>query len=213
MNLGEIKIQTLILMRAHVENGPQDICVADLPSLMGTEAYGEYLIGMTGAINRCFSDIENKRALPTRAFVLPLAEGVAGYVRYDLSRLLPDFRETDSVVYSASDGTYRSDVPYRAEGGVLSLPAIDTSCEAYTLIYRPQIARVTSFTDDGVEIDVPDNIAQLIPYFLKSELYREDEVSEAEKARVFYEQGMAAVRNSRERYQGSVENIYVSEAW
>ena len=96
---------------------------------------------------------------------------------------------------------------------MLSLPAIDTSCEAYTLIYRPQIARVTSLTDDGVEIDVPDNIAQLIPYFLKSELYREDEVSEAEKARVFYEQGMAAIRNSSERYQGSVENIYVSEAW
>ena len=213
MKLGDIKIQALKMMSL---NGSEDISIVNLPYIMGIEAYASYMTQMTGAINRCFTDIENRRILPLKSRVIDKGSEACGFLRYDASQI-EDYSSIHRVVYSNADGVYNASADYRTEGDVLVLPTIDFGREAYTVLYRPRIRRLTNSYDNESDLKedfgIPDSVAELIPYFLKSELYREDEPNEAGEARNFYEQAIARLNDGRASMQSKVEDVYVSEAW
>ena len=206
MKIGEIKIQTLRLMFAA---GSVGLYADDLSQLCAVEEYEPYMTMMTGAINRCFADIENRRILPIRSLSLPSIASDNVFLRYDLSSLVDDYFDIDRVVYADTDGNYEACAAYRTEGDVVVL---DKARGTYTVLYRPRLKRISVEDKDSDELDIPDNIAELIPYYLKGELYRDDEPNEAGEAMNWYEQGMARVRSTGGR-QNRVCDSYVSEAW
>ena len=210
MKLGEIKIEALKLMYT---NGTHDISVEDISELKQNEDYSDYLINMTGSLNRCFSDLENKRVLPLKRYTLPETSEKCGFLRYELDKLIPDLSDIERVVYSNAYGEYEPKADYHTEGGVLVLRGIDFDDEMYSVLYRPRLARVTSFSDDEAELDIPENIAVFIPYFIKGDLYVGDEPSEAEDAGLKYESAMAALRETYSHHTGSVISTYDMEVY
>ena len=80
--------------------------------------------------------------------------------------------------------------------------------EYYTVIYKPKLERITSITDDFVELPIPENIASHIPYFVKGDLYRDDEPNEASEARNWYEAAMEAILESKVNKVNKVQSIY-----
>lgn len=211
MTLGEIKIEALRLM--HV-NEDQIIDEDNIFSLEETEQYRIYLVNMVGAINRCFLDLENKGVVPLKCLTLcPVGIkkceseecvceikkcGFGKHIRYDLRALAEDFLAIDRLVYENANGKYDGDAEYRVEGDSLILPLFDCKKEEYRLYYHPRIARITQYTADSYEIDVPNHVAEYIPYFVKGELYSyTDEPAEAAEAHNIYENGvMAAMRSN-----------------
>ncbi len=203
MKLGEIKLQTLLMMNA---NGMDDIRAGagitaasigeHISSLMQMEAYSDYLIAMPGAINRCFGELENRRvlaALPLMSVTLPIVTQTVGVSRYSISENAPNLYEIERVAYSNAAGIYVRSADFIREGDTLILPAIDPSRESYTLVYRRRINKIGAYSADGEELDVPESIAEFIPYYLKAELYREDEVNEAQAARAIWEQTVSSL--------------------
>lgn len=186
MTLGEIKIETLKLMFTNLDN---DISLDTLEMNLLDENYRAYLINMPGAINRCFSSLEEKRVLPSRSKSLePTGELASGsYWRFDLNKI-SDFFDVERIVRESDDGDYDGDYDYRREANMLVLANDEDA--TYTLIYKPRLNRITSSTSDATELDIPDYISSYIPYFLKGELYRDDEPNEASEARNWYEQAM-----------------------
>jgi hypothetical protein len=206
MKLGDIKIESLKLMFA---NTGADIQIDELETYYQDETYTDSLVNMTGAINRCFSSIESKDVLPSKVRLLKTSEGRANgaFVRFDLSALIDDYCAIDRVVYENDYGEYDGDCDYRLEGDVLVLKQIDDD-ERYTVLYKPSITRVTSLTNDNIEIDIPENIVSQIPYYVKGDLYRDDEPNEASEARNWYEAAMESILSSRVSKANSVKNIY-----
>ena len=206
MKLGEIKMQTLRLMFVQAaDNYSSD----ESSRLEGVEECRDYIANMPGAINRCLANLESRSVLPMRRAVLPRFTGdsYGGRVRYDLPCVLPDLFKVERVSKEGEDGSYVSAVSYVKEGDSLMLDEI-TESERYIVLYRPRAERVTSFTDNKTVLDLPEHIAALIPYFVKSELYRIDEPDEAQEARNMYEAGLADMTQEFDAVQTKVNSIY-----
>ena len=217
MTLGEIKIETLKLMFTNLNN---DIIPEKLNNYKLDENYSGYLINMPGAINRCFSSLEEKRVLPSRSEDLnpECEEKTSSYWRYDLGDI-SDFFDIERIVRISSDGEYDSNCEWHREANTLVLEinwVWDSennkfiSNSSYTLIYKPRLDRINSATEETKDLNIPDYIASYIPYFLKGDLYRDDEPNEAAEARNWYEQAMEEImmREEKTHQTNRVKEVY-----
>lgn len=201
MLLGEIKLESLRLMFVNYDN---DININDIPELIKDENYASYLNNMAGSINRCFSDIEEKLILPTKVITLTDSNLNDKYFSFDLGTI-PDFFEISSII---KDGkVYESNCNYVLEGNILLLDKAISGNE-YRLIYYPRLDRVTSSTTDTTELEIPNSIACLIPYFIKGDLYRDDEPNEASEARNWFEQQIRELHLKKNYSQKTVNCPY-----
>ncbi len=208
MKLGEIKLEALKLMWT---NYNEDIGIEQLPDLMGSERYGDYLVAMTGSINRCFADLETRGILPVKRAMLPPPplEKRGQTVSYDLGELIGDYLSAVRLLYETGGSVYEDpDIHERMAEDVLYLPWFDGEQEAYRVIYCPRLPQIFPYTDDGIELPIPDRIAAFIPYWIKGELYLEEEPNEAGEARNWYEAQMSAVASVSSRRRGSVRSVY-----
>ena len=202
MKLGEIKIEALKLMFV---NYNKDYSISDLSNLMSDENCGSYLANMPGSINRCFSVIEEKRVLPVRTYTIKEFDTSGYFARFSLSSI-PDFFDIERVIKESRRG-YIGCLPYIREGNDLLISDYDEEA-IYRVVYKPSIERVMSFTDEYADIDIPDKIAAFIPYFIKGDLYREDEPSEASEARNWFEQAMDSISEPIVNSVDSVSTVY-----
>lgn len=206
MTLGEVKMQTLRLMFVQAAD---DYTADDISKLEKDEECKDYIANMPGAINRCLANLEGRDVLPVKRAVLSVLAGEAygGRVRYALSHVLPDLFKVERVAWESERGGYISTVRYVREGDSLMLSEISDK-ERYIILYRPRVARVNALTDNNTVLDIPEHIAALIPYYVKSELYRIDEPDEAQEARNLYETGLAEIAYESEGVQTKVESVY-----
>lgn len=206
MKLGDIKIEALKLMFV---NYNVDFQIEELEQLALDENYGSYLVNMPGAINRCFSSLEEKGVLPVKSYALKPSEALASgsFLRFDLASLINDFFDIERIVYENDNGEYVGDYEYQREGNVIVLSNIGCG-EYYTVLYKPKLERITALTDDNLELAIPNDIASHIPYFVKGDLYRDDEPNEASEARNWYEAAMEAILATKVNKVNKVQNIY-----
>lgn len=205
MKLGDIKIQALKLMFV---NYSDDITADDITALSADQNYGSYLVNMPGSINRCFASLEEKRVLPVKSYTLHYSDGESdnSFLRFDLDALIPDFFDIERLIYQRED-IYCGDTDYQREADILVLknPCAEGT---YRLLYYPKITRIDALTNNQMELDIPEGIAAYIPYFIKGDLYRDDEPNEASEARNWYEAAMDAVITGRANRTGSVCTKY-----
>lgn len=198
MKLGEIKLEAINLMFVSYNSNPS---IEDLENLENDENYGFYISNMAGAINRAFSAIEEKRILPQIARKLTDGESAYGRVKFTLPSNLYDI---DRITY-ADEFDYQGNVDFMLEGDTIIIPERKGD---YSIIYYPKITRVSSLTDEETEIAIPDTIASLIPYYIKGDLYRDDEPQEASEARNWFEQMADAMREKLQSKTSKVEVKY-----
>ena len=207
MKLGDIKAEALKIMFV---NAGDDVAADNLIDYVGADTYGYYLVNMTGAINRAFSLLEQRRVLPLRSCDLIAAAGVETPrgVKFDLTVLVPDFYDVSRLVVEDASG-YEGAANYRREGDAMIIEGFDTAA-MYRLLYLPRVPRVGAATPDDEEVKgVPDHIACLLPYAIKADLFRDDDPDEAERARVRFEESMAALAGeARDSFLGSVHITY-----
>ena len=213
MTLGEIKIEALKLMFTNVED---DLVPENLSNYIEDENYRDYLVNMPGAINRCFARLEVVGVLPSRRRALKVSEGLASgsFLRFDLSEMLEDFHDIDRIVCEGDDGDYNGDADYYREGDILVLPRFEERDGiSYTLIYKPTLKRVSTISENGEALDIPENIASYIPYFIKGDLYRLDEPNEAAEAMNWFESAINEILMRRTSKANQVKNIYSQTEW
>lgn len=207
MKLGEIKIEALKIMFA---NYNVDIEISQLTdTAVNDENYGSYLVNMPGSINRCFSDLEEKGVLPSKSVLLNKVDAVidGAFLRFDLSEIISDFFSIERVVYTDSHGKRIGDYDHELEGDVLVLSNIEDD-ESYRLLYKPKIERIGALTDDNIELSIPNSIASTIPYYIKGDLYRDDEPNEASEARNWYESAMNELHINKANKVNKVKSVY-----
>ena len=207
MKYGDIKIEALKLMFVNMGD---DITLDKLDTYEHDDTYRAYLVNMPGSINRCFSVLENKGVIPSEVKSLAASDGVASgaFIRFDLSSVIENFNDIDRIISETSNGEYCGDCEYRTEGNVLVLERYDDDEITYTVLYRPTIPRVESLTDNEWEVPIPENLAALIPYFIKGDLYRDDEPNEASEARNWFETSLEEILLKKTNKVNRVKTVY-----
>lgn len=183
MTLGTLKIQCLKLLFA---NGNENITEANLATYMDDDHYRDYLILMPDSINRALADLESRCCLPTKR--VALTGGTGTPPNFDLTGIT-DFFEIERVTALCGNEYYGS-VPFAKEGGTLIIlddKTEDPTEADYTFLYWPTVQRILSTAVNSDTIDLPERFCEALPYFVKSELFREEEPAEADKARQLWE--------------------------
>ena len=204
MKLGEVKIEALKIMFADYTD---DLALDNLADLKTDENYGRYVNSMPGAINRCFSRLEDSNAVPVKKFVLTEDLGTISNnrIRFDLSAIISDFGNVDRIIYETAT-EYEGNCEYIMEtNSIIVLPYRGGD---YTIIYSPTLTRITAGTAEDAELELPDKIASIIPYFIKGDLFREDEPAEASEARNLFELSLEAANTEIKRRQTSVRAVF-----
>ena len=176
---------------------------ADVTELYQNPQYAYYLAGMEMSINRAVVRMQSANALPMGRSVLSMPVVTGSVATYDLSRI-DDFAGVYEVRVNTGDA-YTAHA-YRWEGGTTLVVPFYSADEEYVLLYRRKVALLTPLCADDTEVDVPDELACLIPYYVKSEWYEDEDAAMAKRARDYFEQGLAAYAAEGEtsvpRYEG-----------
>lgn len=208
MKLGELKIETLMLIfpsiSIEVDTESSEALNEALSNLKADPNYCDYLSAMTGAINRCFTNLESKGVLPTES--IELARNRFTERGDKLSIKLNDVTEghLEHISYYDKNG-YKSRCDYIREGSTILCD--DEGNGVYVFVVTPAIPRIKNITGASYVINLPDRITSLMPYFVKSEVIRADDESGANNARALYEQGISELASEKEGYQVSVDSV------
>lgn len=208
MTWDDIKLKTLQLMFSN-----------ETAELTEDDSNTEYINAMPGVCNDALDmvtaliPIREKFSIVISADVtdaaeedgkltLPVNTDVAYQV--ELKDYCADFRALDSnEIYQDIDGTHRHMTEYSVENGsvfVLSGAAAET-VTIYYLRYPPML---TSATDGKTELNVSREVAELLPLYMASQLYKDDDLSMAVQYRNEFEDALQKLQSAyRKRPTGS----------
>ena len=194
MKLSEIELEALRLMFA---GSGEEFFTGGLSVCRENENYRALLAAMPGAVGRALSELSRRGLLPLRAAVLQPTEGTRRgfWLSFPLTRLVPDLSRVSRVSYENAAGEYRGACDYRVEGESLLLPQTEAG-GFYTVLYHPVPVLPDEATDPESELPVPPVLAAALPYFLMSELYREDDPEAALAARGRWESALTAAEKA-----------------
>lgn len=110
-------------------------------------------------------------------------------IKYDLSTLISDYYELISVEYE-QDGKRGQFDKYKLLEGDSTLVIDSVFKGNFILTYKAYPTKITSETDDSYELDISAEMAALIPTYIASELYKDDDISIATVYRNQFETGL-----------------------
>ena len=213
MKLGELKVACIKLMNDN------DTAELDPDTISTQTDYDSRLKNIIEPINRAIDEAAKAYQLPKKTVVLTTTAGTIGdyFTRYDLDTIVVtgftnDVLRVEKVAYEYED-EYDAGVPIRKEGhNVLILPKLEYG--TYIVTYSPTYS--SRFTYDSLDTevitDIPDDILGIIPYFVKGELFEEDNAQTALLATNKFHSYLANRTIERNERATSVKNVY-TQVW
>lgn len=209
MKLGEIKLETLRLMFANYDT---KLSIENFDVYANDEQYKHYLDNMDESISRAIDRINSAGVIPQKGLMVEYGNTVLGYEsgklfdRVDLRKLIDDYYALVRVMrYTESNVIGNVEYLSAADGNVLVKPLTDG--EAYEFIYNPKSKGIVGLADND-ELDLPDDLARIIPYFVKGDLYQDDEPNLAADAKNQFEQYLLTYRRGNDSVSERVESVY-----
>ena len=211
MKLGEIKLEALKIMNI---NNDSVLVLNNMDAILGEKRYAKYLNNMFNCINKAIDVINHKKILPQERIEmseLALKQGAINN-RFDVSSI-KDFLSISRIVYEDNNG-YQERVPFEREGKMVVV-SNKYLPEYLAMVYDTRIDNITENIADTDEIPgLSDELARLIPYYIKFELYQEDEPDLAFTAKNTFEQGIESLRIYDNEYESfKIEKVFSSEVY
>lgn len=200
MRVGDIKVEALKLMFTNYGN---DIGIDDLQRMLNDENYSSYIVNMNGSIARALDRIENACVLPLKRKEIFDFKKDEHFIYFDSSKI-EDLFLVDRVTAKFNNGQYDGNVNFSLEGDMLIL---ENNNANYTILYYPTIKTVNEKVSDYEEIWIPDRLARLIPYFIKSDLYQEEEPNLSSDARNIFEASLDDLKIQNQNKQNRIHQV------
>lgn len=201
MTFADIKIAALKLMNATYSN----IVAANIADYYDDTNMNDYLYQMNESINRCFDRLLNDQIAPQEIVEVEdyTTTTADGFISMDLTQIT-DFYRLDRVIYS-NTGYYEPNHEFLLEGDTLILADKEGD---YKLVYTKTMPYFTDATTDATTVDLPDEILRLVPYFIKGELFEEEDANLAAVAMNIFEQRLLQIKKKKERHQTKVVDVF-----
>ena len=150
MNWGDLK---LITLQKLFSNDTSQIIVDDTTS--------PYIAAMPGAANACLNYIASSVRHIIKSVEITQAGTETGVKRYQMKELAPDFYSLDKVYY----------------GSGLRRTYDGSTAGTFTVFYEAYPAEITADTAEDYEMPLYPEVCSLIPWFMASQLYKDDDPS------------------------------------
>ncbi len=165
---------------------------ATLAELYQNSQYAVYLAGMDAAINRALYRLQS--VLPKGRVELTSPAVTGSVATFNLGNIsdfdgVSELREQTDTQYAAH--------AYRWEGGTTLVVPLYRPDRRYVLLYRRSVKPIEPMADDDYTLPIPDALAALIPYYVKAELYEEEDPTAARAALEYFDTSL-----SRYQYEG-----------
>lgn len=127
-------------------------------------------------------------------------------IKYDLLELAPDFYMIDpqGVYYEGADQLYLQTSDFYQEG-TKTLVLDRDMVGSFTVYYRAYPVEITKDTEDNYELPIDPEVYALLPLYMASQLYKDDDFGVATSYRNEFEVGFDRLVNSA--------NINAYEEW
>ena len=113
--------------------------------------------------------------------------------RYELKTLIPDFYDIVSIEYEkeGKKGQYNSD--YTLEEDAILI--IDSRLEGnFIITYKAYPAKITANTNDTYRFTIPSEMIAILPLYIASELYKDDDAAIATQYRNQFEAELDGIK-------------------
>ena len=165
MTWKDIKLATLQKMfSAEGNNIPSDESVRD------------YLAGMPYVANEGLLMMCTTKKYIIKSVELGILQGtkVGNFLKYKFSELTPDFFEFAGEVYYSDEHVYQRTHNYATEAqDVFVIPS--NSQGIYTVYYHAYPEEITASTEDEHILKIPPEVLAILPLYMASQLYKEDD--------------------------------------
>ncbi len=126
-------------------------------------------------------------------YVAPFTETA----KYNLKEIAPDFYMMNNEVFfegNESDGRYEKCSDYGLEGG--NVFVVDRKKEgSYTIYYKAYPDEITVNTPDTYELPLASEVATLLPLYMASQIYKDDNIQQALTMRNEFEVARELLQN------------------
>lgn len=205
MTINDIKKNALALMFTNYENDLVDINVDELSD----DEYTRYTVNMNACINRALARIQNAEVLPYKRAEIDTqtphtTNGI--FSRYNIDDISSDIWDIKRIACE-SRYDYVTNVDYFIEARTIVIATLERG-EKYVCIYTPKVKMIAMSALSDTELNIPDEVAEIIPYFIKAELYEEDEPALATQARNIFEATLDSLKQHEQYNQSSVKNVF-----
>lgn len=135
----------------------------------------DYLAGMPYAANECLQMICTTKKHITKSVYLAPESGVVlgSFRKYDMTELVKDFFAFAGQVYYTEGSTHKRTTSYYAENSTI---LVDKDAKGiFTVYYYAYPEEITAETLDDYVIPVSPDVCCLLPLYMASQLYKEDD--------------------------------------
>lgn len=108
------------------------------------------------------------------------------YYIYDLKKLIPDFYKIDKLYFETYNHELINRTDYILEDDT-TLVIDEKLLGNFILKYQCYPIKITDETDDDDEIELPDEVAVILPLYIASQLYKDDDIALATQYRNEFE--------------------------
>ena len=175
------------------------ITVADLPDLIDDRNYSTYINMAPDVMNELMVILNNRVLINIDSMTLNLQDtlmenylenSLDAYV-FDIHKYMEDNEITNYLYTEVIQHTYikRDNLLFEEQDGKLYIDKrfMDRNSLTLTIKYRIIPERFTTTTPWNTLIDLPYNICSIVPLYLASELYKDDDISLATSYRNQFE--------------------------
>ena len=233
----QIKKSALQLLGATLSDDINSASIQDL--IEKDDTYAQYLMNMDESINRAVMRIVHENVLPTKTYKIEYAkdyqEGITvngNAMVIDVNQVIGDLREIKNIVLMDNGHVwYTEDVDYGTLGDDILLKSLKDG-QMYLITYSYIPERVSPYmtlsetamawrdeefelgnTGEGAYnknvLDVPDDLANIIPKFVFGELYAHDEPTVAMYQGINqFEAYLATYIPPNEKTYNQIKNIF-----
>ena len=209
IRIGEIKIHSIMLLFPDAEisydSGSEASLRETVENLKCDPNLRDTVLFCTPSINRAFSIIEKRGASKTKSSSANVLNHRGRGLSIKLSEIASD---VFSVVRAFSPSGKEVKLE-RFTDDEIYLDSLEMG--KYTFIYKSKIKRISEATSDFEEIDLSEGIAEIIPYFVKSEAVFCEDRGAADAARVLFDGILAELSTVPTVSMPEVKSVYFME--
>lgn len=203
MTWKEIKLATL-----------QKMFAAEGNSIPSDESTKDYIAGMPYVANEALNMLSTAGKFINKSITIDHeANGNIDECRYNLKDMVKDFYQLgdNQVYFQSADGrVYYQYSNYRKEGED-TLVLFGAPTGTYTIYYRAYPEKITDATLDDYELPLDNEVAVLMPLYMASQLYKDDDNGIATVYRNEFEVALERLANNS--YARGYEEYRSESGW
>ena len=140
--------------------------------------------------------------------------GGYGYLKLDLEDIAPNFYSlrAEGIFYTDADGNQTPDADSKVRGGhYLYLPA--NKAGTWEIWYDAYPKTISASTPDTEEVDAEPECAVIMPLYMASQLYKDDDISMATVWRNEFETALERIATGESRRVETSESFRCTTGW